>query len=85
MRRFISLTFYLLIIAVGSWAVYEWLVFGGMGRAFVAGGFLALYGVYLLWEFTFSESSIFGRPTGNGCDPTAHVRTAQKRPAKSGK
>ena len=49
MRRVISLVFYLAMIGVGALAVYEWLVLGSRGILFKAGGFLALFGVYLLW------------------------------------
>jgi len=37
------------MVALGSWAVYEWLVLGGRGIVFEAGGFLAVFGLYLIW------------------------------------
>ena len=49
MRKTISLIFYVLMIGAGSWAAYEWIVLGGRGIAFKAGGFLALFGAYLVW------------------------------------
>jgi CDP-diglyceride synthetase len=49
MRKAVTLWFYLLLIGVGAWAVYEWLVLGGSGIIFKAGGFLDLFGAYLIW------------------------------------
>jgi hypothetical protein len=49
MRKFIALIFYLLMITAGSWALYDWLVLGGRGILLKAGGFLAAFGLYLLW------------------------------------
>jgi hypothetical protein len=49
MRRAFTLIFYLSMIGVGAWCAYEWLVLGGRGVVFKAGGFLALFGLYLLW------------------------------------
>jgi hypothetical protein len=49
MRRLITLVLYLATISFGAWATYEWLVLGGRGIAFTAGGFLAAFGIYLLW------------------------------------
>lgn len=49
MRKTVTLAFYLLLIGVGSWGLYEWLVLGGRGVIFKAGGFLALFGAYLVW------------------------------------
>jgi hydrogenase/urease accessory protein HupE len=49
MRKVIMLTVYLAMIAVGLWAAYDWLVFGGRGILFRASAFLALFGGYLLW------------------------------------
>jgi hypothetical protein len=48
-RRWITLIFYLALIGVGGWCVYEWLVLGGRGIAFKLGAFPAVFGVYLLW------------------------------------
>jgi len=48
-RRAIWLVFYLLMIGVGSWATYEWLLLGGKGIAFKAGCFLAVVGICLVW------------------------------------
>jgi hypothetical protein len=48
-RRAIALLFYFAMIAVGIWCAYEWLVLGGRGIIFRAGGFLAFFGLYLLW------------------------------------
>jgi hypothetical protein len=49
MRKAVTLGFYLLLIGVGAWAVYEWLFVGGRSIIFTAGGFLALFGAYLIW------------------------------------
>ena len=49
MRKVILLSMYLAMIAVGLWATYDWMVFGGRGILFKASGFLALFGAYLLW------------------------------------
>jgi hypothetical protein len=49
MRKFIVLGFYLAMIGVGAWGLYEWLVLGGRGIIFKAGGFLSLFGAYLVW------------------------------------
>ena len=48
-RKALSLAFYLAPIGIGCWGVYEWLVLGGRGVIFKAGGFLALFGAYLVW------------------------------------
>ncbi len=48
-RRLLSLLFYLLMIGIGCYATYYWLVLGGSSLVFKAGGFLALFGIYLLW------------------------------------
>ena len=37
------------MIAVGAWATYEWFVLGSRGIVFMTGGFLSLFGAYLLW------------------------------------
>ena len=37
------------MMTAGSWAAYEWLVLGGKGIVFKAGGFLTLFGIYLFW------------------------------------
>jgi CDP-diglyceride synthetase len=49
MRKVLTLVFYLVMVGIGSWAVYEWLVLGGRNVIFKAGGFLALFGAYLIW------------------------------------
>ncbi len=49
MRRALSLIFYFAIICVGAWAGYEWLVLGSKGIIVKAGGFLAGFGLYLIW------------------------------------
>ncbi len=56
MRKVIMLLFYLAMVGGGSWAVYEWLVLGGRNIVFKAGGFLALFGVYLIWMDFLSPS-----------------------------
>jgi len=48
-RKALSLAFYLALIGIGCWGVCEWLVLGGRGVIFKAGGFLALFGAYLVW------------------------------------
>jgi hypothetical protein len=50
MRKAITLIFYLLMILIGCWSAYEWLILGGRGIAFKFGAFLALFGLYLLWN-----------------------------------
>ena len=49
MRKAFALIFYLGMIGVGSWAIYDWITFGGRGIIVKAGSFLALFGAYLLW------------------------------------
>ena len=49
MRKALMLTVYLAMIAVGLWATYDWLVFGGRGILFRASAFLVIFGAYLLW------------------------------------
>lgn len=49
MRKGITLAFYLAMIVGGSWAAYDWLVYGGRGIALKLGAFPALFGAYLLW------------------------------------
>jgi hypothetical protein len=49
MRRAITLGLYVLMIAAGAWLTYHWLVHGGRGIVFMAGIFLAGFGLYLLW------------------------------------
>ena len=49
MRKFVALIFYLLMIAVGSWAIYHWLALGGKSIVLMGGASLAVFGVYLLW------------------------------------
>ncbi len=49
MRRWIALAFYLVLIAGGGWAAFEWLVYGGRGIALKLCAFPALFGLYLLW------------------------------------
>jgi len=48
-RRAIALLFYVVMIAVGAWCAYEWLVLGGRGIAFRFGAFLTAFGAYLIW------------------------------------
>jgi hypothetical protein len=47
-RRAVTLIFYSALIGLGCWAAYEWLVPGGRGVIFKAGGFLSLFGAYLV-------------------------------------
>jgi hypothetical protein len=49
MRKVILLSVYLAMIAVGLWATYDSIIFGGRGILFRTSGFLALFGAYLLW------------------------------------
>jgi hypothetical protein len=49
-RKAVLLAFYLGLIAAGAWITYDWVVFGGRGLLFRSGGFLALFGAYLLWN-----------------------------------
>jgi hypothetical protein len=48
-RKTITLLFHLAMVCIGTCCAYEWLVLGGRGIIFRAGGFLALFGLYLLW------------------------------------
>jgi hypothetical protein len=43
------LTVYLVMIGVGLWAAYDWVMFGGRGILLRASSFLAIFGAYLLW------------------------------------
>jgi hypothetical protein len=56
MRKAVTLILYFAMIVIGSWATYEWLVLGGRGIAFKLGGFLAVFGAYLLWADFLSPS-----------------------------
>jgi CDP-diglyceride synthetase len=56
MRKLLSLIFYLAMICLGAWAVYEWLVLGGKGIVFKAGGFVAVLGLYMIWIDFISPS-----------------------------
>ncbi len=56
MRKSLALTFYLAMIAAGSWVTYDWITFGGRGILFKAGSFLAVFGAYLLWIDFLSPS-----------------------------
>jgi hypothetical protein len=49
MRRAIVFGFYLLMIGVGAWLSYDWFVLRSKGIVFMTGGFLSLFGAYLLW------------------------------------
>jgi hypothetical protein len=49
MRKTLQLILYVLMIVAGSWFTYDWLIFGGRGVLFMAGGFLGVFGAYLLW------------------------------------
>jgi branched-subunit amino acid ABC-type transport system permease component len=63
MRKIILLSMYLAMIAVGLWATYDWMVFGGRGIVFKASGFLALFGAYLLWiDFLSPTESSYEGP-----------------------
>jgi hypothetical protein len=49
-RKTILLVLYLAMIAGGGWVTYDWMAFGGRGILFRLGGFLAVFGAYLLWN-----------------------------------
>jgi hypothetical protein len=49
MRKAITLLLYLAMVCAGVWCAYEWLLLGGRGIVFRMGGFLALFGLYMLW------------------------------------
>ena len=58
MRRIFVGVFYLGMIAVGlylSWGILE---FGGLGRMAFSGGFLVLFGGYMLWSDFFSSNRL---------------------------
>jgi CDP-diglyceride synthetase len=40
---------YLAMIAVGSWATYEWLALAGEGILSKAGPLLAAFGLWMIW------------------------------------
>jgi hypothetical protein len=56
MRKVIVFAFYSLMIVVGVAFAFNWLTFGGRGVVFRAGGFLAVFGGYLMWSDFFSPS-----------------------------
>jgi hypothetical protein len=56
MRKALTLTVYLAMIAAGSWTTYDWITYGGRGILFTTGGFLAAFGAYLLWIDFLSPS-----------------------------
>jgi hypothetical protein len=49
MRKAVTLGFYLLMMGVGAWSLYEWLALGARGIIFKAASFLILFGAYLVW------------------------------------
>jgi hypothetical protein len=49
MRRLICFLLYLSMILVGSIVFGLFIMSGGRGIIFVAGGFLAAFGAYLMW------------------------------------
>ena len=48
-RKLILLTIYCAMIVVGLFMALSWLTGRGRGIIFQAGGFLAVFGAYLLW------------------------------------
>jgi hypothetical protein len=56
MRRAITLILYLVMIGVGAWATFEWLMLGGRGIALRLGLFPGPFGAYLLWADFVSPS-----------------------------
>lgn len=48
-RKWITLAIYLAMIGGGGWCMLQFLTHGGKGIIFMAGGFPALFGAYLLW------------------------------------
>jgi hypothetical protein len=49
-RKLITLAVYCSMIGVGIVMVASWLMGGARGIIFAAGGFLAAFGAYLLWN-----------------------------------
>jgi hypothetical protein len=49
MRRVICFALYLVMVLVGIGLSVGWLMNGGRNIIFASGGFLAAFGVYLLW------------------------------------
>jgi hypothetical protein len=49
MRRMICFILYVAMILIGSGTVLAFLMNGGRGVIFMAGGFLAAIGAYLMW------------------------------------
>ena len=49
MRRMICFILYAAMILVGSGTVLAFLVNGSRGVIFMAGGFMATFGAYLMW------------------------------------
>jgi hypothetical protein len=58
MRKALVLMIYFAMTGVGCWAAYEWIVLGGRGILFRAGGFLAVFGAYLVWQDFFSAERL---------------------------
>jgi hypothetical protein len=49
MRRIVCFVLYLAMVIVGSALFIAFLANGGRGIIFIAGGFLAVFGIYLIW------------------------------------
>jgi hypothetical protein len=49
MRRIVCLALYLAMVVVGFGLFLAFLMSGGRGIIFIAGGFLAAFGMYLIW------------------------------------
>jgi hypothetical protein len=56
-RRIICFTLYLIMILIGSALFIAFLASGGRGVIFVAGGFLAFFGGYMMWIDFFSPNT----------------------------
>jgi predicted MFS family arabinose efflux permease len=55
MRKVLTVLLYLAIIGAGAWLIGGWIEEGGRKITALAGGFLALFGLYMLWTDFFSR------------------------------
>lgn len=53
-RKAILLIIYGSMVVIGLPMAFAWLVVGGRGIIFAAGGFLALFGGYMIWTDFFN-------------------------------
>lgn len=58
MRRVITAFFYALMIGVGVWLSWGFIVNGGRAVGLLAGGSLTLFGAYMFWLDFFSSDRL---------------------------